>query len=190
MKKVFFITALLCLVLIGCCNQEDSDTRLFRAIYNNELDTVKKLIDESIDINAYNSEAGDPTLIYAILTGTDDMVKLLLDNGVEQNPEQPGEHWDNMTIPLAISLNKMDIVETLIKRKVGTDAKSIKDSTLLIHASCKGYTDIVKALIESGDIDINHKGRQATGEATALDEVKSHGREEVVKLLLDAGAED
>jgi ankyrin repeat protein len=186
MKKIIYITTLVCLVLASCGKQEDAGTRLFKAIYDNNIDTMKELIAGGIDINGYASDDGDTALTYAILTGTCDMVNLLLDNGAKPNAKQAGDHWDNMSIPLAVTLNKMDTARTLIKHGVGADAKSIRNSTLLIYASCKGYTDLVQALLANGRVDVNHKG--GFHNQTALQRAKANGHEDIVQLLTEAGA--
>ncbi len=188
MKKIMYISALLCLGLISCGKQEDTGTRLFKAIYDNNIDTIKELLAGGIDVNGYASNDGDSALTYAILTGTCDMVNLLLENGAKPNKKQAGDHWDNMAIPLALTLNKLDMAQTLITYGMGADAKSIHNSTLLIYASCKGYTDLVKALLAGRQVDVNHRG--GFHNQTALQRAKTQGHDDIVQLLTEAGAEE
>ncbi|MBN1796932.1 MAG: ankyrin repeat domain-containing protein [Spirochaetales bacterium] len=188
MKKAMYITGILCLVLMSCNEPENTGTQLFKAIYDSDIDKVKELVNQGIDVNEYTSEHGDSALTYAILTGTNDMVNLLLDNDAKPGPSRPGDHWSDMSIPMAITLNQMDMVKTLITRGVGVNAESIRDATLLIYTSCKGYTELVQALIDSGQVDINHRGGYL--KQTALERAKAEGHDDIVKLLIDAGAEE
>lgn len=191
MIKKLHISVLIVFFAFTCCSREDPGVRLYKAIAGNDLDTVIQLIDDGIDLNAYTSAEGQSTLIYAIVTSTDEMVKILLDNGVEQNPpKHPDDRWSHEGIHTALTMDKFDIAETLIKRRVGTDAVSFKNSTLLNHASCKGYTGIVKALLQTGDIDINHISNVAMPEPTALGLARSKGHKEIEAILLEAGARE
>jgi ankyrin repeat protein len=187
MKKALCIIAL-CHIFMCCGEQEDTGTQLFKAIQENNTEKVQELLSQGIDINSYTSEFGDLPLLYAITYGSVEMVNLLLDKGAQPGPSRPGDHWSDMSIITAIYQNKMDIAETLIKRGVGADAKSIRKSTLLIYASCKGYTKLVEAFLNSGRIDINHRGGYFNH--TALQRAKEQGHEEIVILLTDAGAEE
>jgi ankyrin repeat protein len=188
MRKIICIISIFSSIIISCNQPENLGSQLFKAIQDNNTGKVKELIKQDIDVNKYTSPDGDSALLYAILVSSDDMVNLLLDNGAQPGPVREGEHWNDMSIITAINLNKFDIAKTLIKRGVGVNAVSIKGATLLIYASCKGYTELVKALIESGKVDLNHSG--GYWKQTALKRAKTQRNEEIVKLLTEAGAEE
>ena len=62
------------------------DSELYRAIWTNDVDTVKKLVAEGTDVNA-KDEDGDPFLLEAIWRDHAEVVQVLVDAARTQTPE-------------------------------------------------------------------------------------------------------
>jgi ankyrin repeat protein len=172
--------------MLSCGPQLSMEEQLVQAIQNGNKDTVGKLIEQGVDLNKSVTEYGESPLLVAIVASDNDMVSFLIDKGARTIPPPPNEHWSDACITTALALNKMDIAENLITHGIGIDARNRFGSTLLIMASCKGYTKIVKLLLESGRIDINQQCSHSG--VTALQRAKANEHEEIIKLLLEAGA--
>ena len=84
---------------------------------------------------------------------------------------------------IAVKLNDQDAVRYFLK-KVDVNAQDEEGKTALILASDRGYTEIVKLLLEAG-ANVNLQDSHGN---TALMWASSKGHIEVVRLLLESGA--
>lgn len=82
----------------------------------------------------------------------------------------------------AVRENDIEEVERLIESGVDVNAKDEHSNTALLSASWRGYTEIVKLLLEHKDIDVNAKHFL---DSTALQVASLNGNTEIVKMFLE-----
>ena len=131
-----------------------------------------------------NPGDGRAALHWAAALGHLDMVKLLCENGADVN--LMGSHgW--APLHSAIQGGQTEMVEYLIDHTdVNVELPRFDGFKPLLLAAIKGYSDIVKLLVERGNADIeaedeNHGGR-------ALHYAAIFGHSEIVEYLLAHGA--
>jgi bla regulator protein BlaR1 len=124
--------------------------RLIEAVLNNDIDTIKRLQDEGVDIDT--PAIGDGTaLIIAVKRKDQSMVEALLGLGADVNQSSRG---DGNPLITAAMVNDIEIAEILIQN--GADVNRIvpRDETPLINASRRGYLKMSQFLVENG-ADVN-----------------------------------
>jgi serine/threonine-protein phosphatase 6 regulatory ankyrin repeat subunit B len=164
-------------------------------------DIVKLLIEEGAYVNA-QTKHGDTALMAASEMGYIDIVKLLLEAGVDVNATR--EDYERSTaLMYASEMGHPEVVELLIEKGVDINAKEWRGWTALMIASERGHIDVAKLLIEAG-ADMNamsimykegsgygklHKDVRVPGGYTALMAASEKGHIDVVKLLIEVGAD-
>ena len=172
---------------------------------------VKMLVDSGAELNYANQYNKQNALLIAVRAGYEDIAAILLEAGATPHVS------DDVKTPLITSAVKhcmIDVVRLMMEGGVDVNVTVGKDRiTPLISAVCKGYqnteiltsgsetqwddfkrcieitngrnyVDIVKLLLRSEQIDVD---KQCSG-GTALMCAAILGNEEMVRLLLDAGA--
>ena len=86
------------------------DSELYRAIWTNDVDTVKKLVAEGTDVNA-KDEDGDPFLLEAIWRDHAEVVQVLVDAGADANARDSD---GNPLLREAIWRSHADVAQILI----------------------------------------------------------------------------
>lgn len=115
------------------------------------------------------------------------VVELLLDAGADIEATD-----DDKRTPLLIALlrGNQKIAELLLLRKANPCHQTPKGETALMRSAQRGYTSIVRQLLDPEigiDIDAQDQGESET---TALMFAAHRGHAEIVQLLLEAGADD
>ena len=166
------------------------DSRLLSACYQGDSEEVVRLLDAGADLNAESHPHRETPLISAFRSRSFDVASLLLDRGARVTSSDISGwttlHWatSNGAPP--------SMIKTLLDRGAEVNAKSNGGSTPLDCAAQCGngsrfepeepepgrYGKIIKLLLEWG----------ASCGAAALVSASRAGNEEVVKLLLGAGA--
>jgi ankyrin repeat protein len=161
---------------------EKGETPLTFAVGCCEIKTVRALL-EKVDIDGRNKE-GNTALFLALRTDKRNVFDLLWEKNADI--KIPGKN--NRTIlHVAASQDDLDLIQKLIER--GADVNAVDDiekDTPFIE-SCIGnspHLEIVKFFLDKG-VDIN---RQGTNKATCLIYVAAAGHKEVVRELLNRGA--
>ncbi len=150
---------------------------LKNAVFNNNIEFVKTLIQKGADVNVYGNDYDAPLTI-AAERGYVEIVRMLIDAGANVNFEN-----DNITALMsAVKNNHVKIVRMLIgaEANVNTDG-----DTALIIAVEGNHVEIVRMLIDAG-VDVDH---QDYTEFTALMAAARAGKEKIVRMLIDAGAD-
>ena len=137
-------------------------------------DIVELLVSNGADINAADN-AGNTLLHNAARNGQRDIVGLLIDKGSDINASNKS---NQTSLDIAVQQNHREIVELLLAN--GAEASSI------FGAACIGDLATVKAFLEKG-VDVNARGTRRG--RTALHIAASEGHKEVIKLLLENGAD-
>lgn len=103
---------------VAISSGQSDDPRIFAAIDRDQIDEVKRLLEDGADVNARTKEDGDTPLHLAAEGGHLEIVRLLLDHGADVNARTRD---DNET-PLgeAIGNHHADVAD-LLKRRGGTE---------------------------------------------------------------------
>ena len=150
---------------------------------------IQELLSRGLDIN--HTFDGDGTLLLiAAQHGHREAVEFLLDHGADPNVPSPG---DGNPLIAAAGHHQADIASLLLDRGARIDEVVPGDENALITASSCGSAEVVRVLIARG-ANVN-LGVWAYGTdsrkpdwRTPLIMARRHGHEDVVKLLLAAGA--
>jgi len=160
-------------------------TFIVEASGQGQLDIVKSLVRDGIDINTQDTE-GMTALHRACLGSHGDIVRFLV--GLD-HIALSGQDINGAT-PLiqAATIGHAAIVRLLLgKGGVDTNARTRSGETALIRAAGNGHEAVVRLLLERGDVDANAKGRY--GE-TVLTRAAAGGHEAIVRLLVERSDAD
>lgn len=119
---------------------------LITASENNDVETIKKLLNNGEDINVCTVYQNTP-LHLAVVKGHVDVTKLLLKNGADVNARNI---FQNTPLHLATLNNRAEIVKILLEYGADINSKNIEDDIPLYLAIRDGCVDIAKVLIENG----------------------------------------
>ena len=162
------------------------DRNLVTAASIGDLDLVNRLLRAGASLSAVD-ERGRSALVAAVYNRRGDVARALIMAGADVN-QKDGE--SNSAFLLASATNQLDIVRLSLSH--GADVRSTDryDGTALIAASQHGNVEVVKLLLKAGvPVDrVNQLGWTALLEAIILGDGSTR-YEEVVQLLLDAGAD-
>ncbi len=162
--------------------QLDGTSALHWAAYQDDLETVKLLLNARADAKAANRYGMTP-LSLACTNGNGAMVALLLNAGADANTVLSGGETALMT---AARTGKVDAVNVLLAHGADANAKeSWLEQTALMWAAAEGNVAAVEALLKAG-ADLHASSKSAF---TPLLFAAREGRIGVVKALLKAGAD-
>jgi len=186
-KSCILLLSLILLLTAGCKNRNNYTNKdLLNAIMKNNFTLIKKIVKNGINLN--DNEAIEKSPLYlACMKGNYKIAQFLIDNGANVNIIYENATCKKPLIMAAASTGKIDFVGFLIKNGVDVDAVSNKNRTALIIASCKGYEDIARILLENG-AKVNHEFKFANNKKTALIRAGEQGHQGIIKILKKYGA--
>jgi hypothetical protein len=153
---------------------------LIKTAYNGEIESVRGLLREGVDVNARNAE--DITALFmASYEGHVDVVKTLLKNGAKVDIVTKSGH--DTALIVASQNGHLDVVKALIQAESDVNATNNRGATPLILASAKGYGDVVRTLLENGadaSIETHSEG------TTALAAARRGNHSDIVRMLEEA----
>jgi len=174
-SSIHALTLFIVLICIGCT------TSLIRSAYKGELQEVRKLIEQGVDVNLADTDGATP-LIMASQNGHAKVVQMLLAARADVNK---GSATGGVTPLIKASNNgHTGIVMQLIMAKAEINAADKVGWTALHYASYKGYTDIVMQLI-TAKADVNAADKDGV---TPLQIASEFHHAKTVKLLKEHGA--
>lgn len=135
--------------------------QMIEAAEEGDLDKVKELVEKRSDPNSQDEDSGITPLIQASLFGHVEVVKYLLQHGA--NPNIKDEYGS-----------------TALDSAVHNEPQLNKDVTAI--------NEIVKSLISAG-ANVNHVVNGVHVGSTVLIDASNNGYSDVVKMLLEAGAD-
>ncbi|XP_045893627.1 ankyrin repeat, SAM and basic leucine zipper domain-containing protein 1 [Micropterus dolomieu] len=163
---------------------EDNVSLLKRAISKGDIEAVKQLLDNGIDVETRLGFEWTP-LMCAVNVANYDLAKLLLDRGASANFSK--DHWTLLMATCTASASEDKIarcVELLLSRNADPNMVDRSHMTCLMQAARNGYSKIINLLVSHG-AEINV---QDDNGYTALSIAVQYGREEAVLKLLQLGA--
>ncbi len=173
MKKIVLFFVFICFLYADEVNGWNA---LHYAVYNDNLNLAKKLIEKNhFDVNK-KSKAGISPLHIAVKNRDLPMVKLLLKEGADINIQD-----NNGLTPLhyAVGQRRFKIVKYLVFHDADISIKNIYGITPLHQAAYSGDLDIVKFLLQAG-ADVRAKNKIG---ATPYDLAKAKRRDRVADYL-------
>ncbi|WHY03591.1 ankyrin repeat domain-containing protein [Neobacillus sp. DY30] len=163
------------------------EEQLIQAVKAKEADTVRRLIEEGVDINTQDSEGRTATMI-ATYNNDAKTAKILIDAGADVNIQ---DDMENNPFLYAGAEGYIEILKLTIKAGADPSITNRYGGTALIPASEHGYVDVIKELLTNTNIDINHindLGWTALLEAIILNN-GDEKQQQTVQLLIDHGAD-
>jgi hypothetical protein len=153
-----------------------NEVDLIDAAFAGDLETVDRLLGSSINVNTGGGVVFTP-LEAAVLANSPPIVRALLDHGAD--PNRPGR----LGVPLvfAVDNHRSDIVLLLLQH----GAKLGPAKGALWQSAYDRRADVVKAILDAGE----HPDDFTYPAGSALTAAVDKGDEEIVKMLLDRGAD-
>ena len=200
MKKLFLLCILLLLILchyIYASLNSDLDC----AIRENDINKIKKIFKEKIDINVKLHGCYTP-LTYACKLGHIEIVRLLIANGANVNKTikyrvclgiwNQEESFSALTKAACGDYicdgggyqggGNIDIVKLLIKNGAIINITNSNPYNMLKGCADRGHTEIIKLLIKN-NVDVDKFGKEALLNAC------SRGYFDIVKILVEKGVD-
>ncbi len=116
---------------------------LYYAVINNEIETVKSLIYNNVNINNL-MHAGDNALYYASDRGHLEMVKFLVENGININ--YVNKTFNDNALYAAVRSGNLEIVKYLVNKGINFNLRNIYGLTALDIAIRLNHHHIVDFL--------------------------------------------
>ncbi|MDQ0976559.1 ankyrin repeat protein [Neobacillus niacini] len=161
--------------------------KLFHAAKDKDSETVRRLIEEGVDINTQDSQGRTATMI-STYNNDIETAKILIDAGADVNIQ---DELENNPFLYAGAEGYIEILKLTIKAGADPSITNRYGGTALIPASEHGYVDVIKELLTNTDMDINHindLGWTALLEAIILNN-GDEKQQQTVQLLIDHGAD-
>jgi len=181
-KRIFSILILLSLAT-GCLEKQLDSDDLIKAIRENNLSEVVRLVERGVNINWVTS-SGYNALHVAVLYGHEEIAKFLISKGARINY---GKYSHGLT-PLhsAIERDYSGIALMLIENGADVNRVRHKFGWTPMHQAARvpGMEEVVKALFENG-ADINPKDNEGK---TPLDWAVEFKNNDMVNFLSKNGA--
>lgn len=160
--------------------ENENKITLHKAAFNGDIDTVKKLLDQGVDLNEINQHAGTP-LLCATFGKKSEIVKILLEH--KANPSHFSFLLEGIA-PLLVAAEEgnASIVKMLLEYHANPNQTDLKEgNSSLIYAARKGNTEIVKMLLEH---KVNPNQANTNGRSPLI-EAAFRGHDAIIKILVD-----
>ncbi len=119
---------------------------LFSALDQGNLETIRRLVDQGVDIHS-RSRGGWTPLMYASLSGNLEIARFLLEQGVDVNAYDE-EGWT--ALMLATGQGYLDLVYLLMEQGANVNAQNQESLTALMIAAEQNNLDIARFLVQQG----------------------------------------
>lgn len=159
------------------------DETVVGAALSNDLDAVRRLIAEGVDVNVTTSDGGNSPLTWAAFHDNAAMARVLIEAGADVN--WADDVRQGTALHKAASNGHVEVIRVLVE--AGADLEYFRPgfrfTTALYYASMRGHTDAVRELLALG--------ADATGKAgvLALDHAIGFWDFEMEQMLIGAGAD-
>jgi len=130
---------------------EDDETPMFIAAYNNRLECMKVLLARGASIKGTFGYYGESPLHVCVRNNFPEAMEFLLDNGAQINAKNKlGE----TPLFLACMLDRRELAVVLLMRKAGTKLQNRDGKDCVFIASEKKHKEILEALNASGPAEL------------------------------------
>ncbi len=160
----------------------DGKTALMLAAQEGRADLIRALLGAGATINSTNTRGGT-ALMYAAVVGDPTTVELLLAYGAAINV-QSSNGWTALMIASVKGYD--ELVRLLLSRGANANLRDIYGWTPLMRAAYENRLTVVRSLLASQSIEVNTANDNG---ATALHQAARGGYVQIVRLLIDNGAD-
>ena len=159
---------------------DDQRTPLMEAVIHQDIEQVKKLIEEDVNVNAQDRH-GNTALMYAVNMENLEIIKLLINNRADVTIQRTNDGWTPLMEATGIYNNKIEIMQLLIDSGANINVQDSLGYTPLMWATLQEDLEAVKLLVNSGaDISIeNNRGD------TAIDLAITYESNDIADYLTD-----
>lgn len=175
------VAVLTALIALGSLNADDTMPPLHQAVFDGDIETASRLIDDGESVNAktlYDVTA----LEIACRHGKPVIAKRLIDAGADVSQELPGQ---TTLLMLAARSGNAATIELLIQNGANVNAAERQGQTALMWAAAAGNVDAIGALV-SANTEIEAASQT---DFTALGFACRQGQFMAAKRLVEAGAD-
>ncbi|MBG9758227.1 ankyrin repeat domain-containing protein [Lysinibacillus sphaericus] len=165
----------------------DLTSQLFQAVEKSDVESLKKVIHEKVNINAQDA-SNRTALMMATYNQDVEAVKLLIDAGADVNIQ---DDMKNTPFLYAGAEGYLDILKLTIQAGADPTIVNRYGGTALIPASEHGYIHVIEELLTTTNIDVNHVnnlGWTALMEAIVLNN-GNPTQQTAIQMLIDHGAD-
>lgn len=155
-------------------------TPLSRAVELGDLNAVRELIRDGVDLNAKNNDGRTP-LLMAAQSGELEILQELLRAGADVNL---ADRFDTTPISWAVQLGEFEIVKALIQAKADLNFANFLGKTPIGFAVMFGRIEILKVLVAAR---AEAEGEKSAGEPMIFRALDSNNLE-ILKEIIKAGA--
>ncbi|AWB34753.1 hypothetical protein DBV39_14635 [Orrella marina] len=155
------------------------------AALENNVDTVKQLIDSGVEIDA-RDQSGSTALLVAARANSIDAAEVLIEAGADANAK---DNINDSAYLYSGARGHLEILKMTLAHGADLNSTNRYGGTALIPAAERGHVETVQTLVESGvAIDhVNNLGWTALLEAIILGN-GGESHQQIVNILLEAGA--
>ncbi|HEY8555376.1 MAG TPA: ankyrin repeat domain-containing protein [Burkholderiales bacterium] len=161
---------------------ENGQTALMLAAAEGRHELLRALLARGARVDAVNSRGGT-ALMYAATAGDADAVALLVEHGASLNA-RAANGWTALTLAAARGFD--GVVRLLLDRGADPNVRDVYGWTALMRAADAGRAASVRALLGVPRTEVD--ARDESGHS-ALHHAAAQGYEDIVQLLIDAGAD-
>ncbi len=154
---------------------------LIRAIWDDDINEMRSLLAQGIDVNAIDENVDTTALAAAVSSGKLEFVQTLLYAGADPNARNRGGRTALMSL---YENTTADIVRAMVAAGAKVNLKDWEGHPVLHTAASVGKPEVVRALLDAG-ARVNTRNKEGR---TALMFAAESGNVENVKELLRAGA--
>lgn len=147
----------------------------FQAARENDVSTLKLLLDDDVDIEIRNTW-GETALLVAVKNINREAVQFLID---QQADTYAMDDSKQNAAYLAVQHENVEMLKLLINKGFEVDALNEERITPLLYAAIMGYSQCILPLLEAGanfDVKLN-------ANKTVLEHAKEGGRQEIVDII-------
>ena len=164
-------------------SESQSTKTLHQAAKAGDINQVKALLGQGVDINVKDDEGLTP-LHHAIKEGHTELARFLIDQDADLKAKE--KRWDYTPLHYAIWFNNTDIVEVLVNKGVDVNYTPKRDYSPLINAIwSKDKYNMAKLLVDHGaKFDVRDQGGW-----TAFRWAAWEGQHDVIELFVANGAD-
>ena len=143
-------------------NQEDLSMQLHNAVLSGDIEQVKSLISDGVDINANNQLNWTP-LHTAVRNNRIEIIEFLLENSANVDAV---DARGQTALQFAVESGQKEIVELLIEKDADINILDERQESALSLARKTGQAEIAEILIENGALEQrgNQRGNQNRGQ--------------------------
>ena len=159
------------------------DTPVADATRGGDIETVRSLLKQGVDVNAAQGD-GMTALHWAAFTDNVEIAEMLIYAGA--NVEAGTRLNSIKPLFMAAQNGSRPLVETLLAGGADPNATMSTGTTPLMMAAASGSVEAVKALLDAG---AEPDAKESAQGQTALMFAASFDRDEVIKVLVEGGAD-